>query len=114
MRSHEFKPMPDGKGGQKEYWSQPLYRLLITSIQGCKIAEEVTQFAANKSSDAAKQYLANLTKEGYSQKLYATFTGLTQLANEDAYCLMVNSKTHAWTTIYPSLILKLLKHQAHT
>ena len=97
MRSHEFKPMPDGKGGQKEYWSQPLYRLLITSIQGCKIAEEVTQFAANKSSDAAKQYLANLTKEGYSQKLYATFTGLTQLANEDAYCLMVNSKTHAWT-----------------
>ncbi|MEY3220413.1 MAG: hypothetical protein RIT27_1770 [Pseudomonadota bacterium] len=97
MRDHEFKPMPDGKGGTKEYWSKPLYRLLITSIRGCQIAEEITQFATNKSSDAAKQYLANLNKEGYQQKLYATFSGLTELPNEDAYCLMVDSETHAWT-----------------
>ncbi|WP_297922683.1 ribonucleoside-diphosphate reductase subunit alpha, partial [uncultured Agitococcus sp.] len=97
MRDHELKSMPDGKGGQKEYWSKPLYRLLITSIQGCKIAEEVTQFAASKSSEAAKQYLANLSKQGYQQKLYATFTGLIELPHEDAYCLMVDSDTHAWT-----------------
>jgi ribonucleoside-diphosphate reductase alpha chain len=97
MRDHEFKPMPDGKGSTKEYWSKPLYRLLITSIRGCQIAEEITQFATNKSSDAAKQYLANLNKGGYQQKLYATFTGLTELPNEDAYCLTVDSETHAWT-----------------
>ena len=97
MRDHELKVMPDGKGGQQEYWSKPLYRLLITSIQGCQIAEQVTQFAAHKASDAAQQYLANLSKQGYQQKLYATFTGLKQLPNEDAYCLMVDSDTHAWT-----------------
>lgn len=97
MRGHELKPMPDGKGGQKAYWSKPLYRLLITSIRGCQIAESVTQFAAHKNSEAAQQYLANLQKTGYSQKLYATFTDLTELPNEDAYCLTVNSETHAWT-----------------
>jgi len=41
--------------------------------------------------------LDNLQKEGYAQKLCATFTGLTELPNEDAYCLMVESDTHAWT-----------------
>lgn len=97
MRDHELKPMPDGKGGKKEYWSKPLYRLLITSIKGCQIAESITQLASNKTSAAAKQYLNNLQKDGYSQKLYATFTGLTELPNEDAYCLMVESETHAWT-----------------
>ncbi|EIJ41166.1 ribonucleotide reductase, alpha subunit [Beggiatoa alba B18LD] len=97
MRGHELHPMPDGKGGHKEYWSKPLYRLLITSIKGCQIAESITQLASNKSSLAAKQYLDNLQKKGYSQKLYATFTELTKLPNEDAYCLTVDSDTHAWT-----------------
>ncbi|WP_353569835.1 ribonucleoside-diphosphate reductase subunit alpha [Candidatus Albibeggiatoa sp. nov. BB20] len=97
MRGHELKPMPDGKGGTKEYWSKPLYRLLITSIKGCQIAESITQLAAHKSSEAAQKYLTNLQKEGYSQKLYATFIDLTELPNEDAYCLTVDSETHAWT-----------------
>ncbi len=97
MRGHELKDMPDGRGGQKAYWSKPLYRLLITSIQGCQIAEAVTQLAAMRPSDAAKRYLENLQKAGYQQKLYATFTGLTPLPNEDAYCLSVDSDTHAWT-----------------
>ncbi len=97
MRDHEYKSMPNGKGGQQHYWSKPLYRLLITSIQGCRIAEEITQLATHKTSASAAQFLKNLEKAGYRQKLYATFTGLTQLPNEDAYCLMVDSETHAWT-----------------
>jgi len=97
MRGHELHPMPDGKGGRKEYWSQPLYRLLITSIKGCRIAEEVTHLAASRKSEAAQRYLENLKKEGHEQKLHATFTGLTDLPNEDAYCLTVDSDTHAWT-----------------
>jgi ribonucleoside-diphosphate reductase alpha chain len=97
MRGHEEHELPDGKGGQKTYWSKPLYRLLITSIQGCRIAESVTQLAASRKSDAAAQYLRNLQKTGYQQKLHATFKGLVELPNEDAYCLSVNSETHAWT-----------------
>ncbi|CAG1022042.1 partial ribonucleoside-diphosphate reductase alpha chain, partial [Methylococcales bacterium] len=97
MRGHELHDMPDGKGSRKAYWSQPLYRLLITSIKGCQIAESITGLAASRKSEAALRYLDNLKKDGYLQKLYATFTGLTQLPNEDAYCLMVESDTHAWT-----------------
>ncbi len=97
MRGHEAHEMPDGRGGKKEYWSRPLYRLLITSIQGCRIAEEVTGLGASRKSDAAQRYLESLKKEGYAQKLHATFTGLTELPNEDAYCLTVDSDTHAWT-----------------
>jgi ribonucleoside-diphosphate reductase alpha chain len=97
MRGHEEHQLPDGKGGKKAYWSQPLYRLLITSIRGCRIAESVTGLGATRKSPAAAKYLENLTKAGYEQKLHATFTGLTQLPNEDAYCLTVDSDTHAWT-----------------
>jgi ribonucleoside-diphosphate reductase alpha chain len=97
MRGHEQHDMPDGKGGKKAYWSQPLYRLLITSIRGCRIAEEITGLGKTRKSDAARRFLENLKKEGYEQKLHATFTGLTPLPNEDAYCLTVDSDTHAWT-----------------
>ncbi|HXN15693.1 MAG TPA: LAGLIDADG family homing endonuclease, partial [Usitatibacter sp.] len=97
MRGHEQHEMPDGMGGKKAYWCKPLYRLLITSIRGCRIAEEVTRLGAFRKSAAAQRYLENLQKDGYQQKLHATFKGLTPLANEDAYCLAVESDTHAWT-----------------
>ncbi|MBK1720162.1 ribonucleoside-diphosphate reductase subunit alpha [Thiocystis violacea] len=97
MRERELKPMPDGHGGTKEYWSNPLYRLLITSVKGCRIAEEVTQLAANKETDAAAYHLRNIEKPGYAQKLWANFTRCVELPNEDAYCLTVDSETHAWT-----------------
>jgi ribonucleoside-diphosphate reductase alpha chain len=97
MRERELKPMPDGHGGSKEYWSNPLYRLLITSVKGCRIAEEITHLAANKKSDAAAHYLRNIEKPGYAQKLWATFVRCVELPNEDAYCLTVESETHAWT-----------------
>jgi ribonucleotide reductase alpha subunit len=97
MRGHEFKALPDGRGGTKEYWSKPLYRLLITSVKGCRIAEDVTGLAAHKGTDVAAQHLQNITKPGYAQKLWATFTHRTELPNEDAYCLTVDSETHAWT-----------------
>ncbi|MBX9936753.1 MAG: hypothetical protein K2Y10_09185, partial [Burkholderiaceae bacterium] len=97
MRGHEEHLLPDGQGGRKAYWSKPLYRLLITSIQGCRIAEAVTGLAAHRGSEAAQRYLSNLDKPGYAQKMYATFTGLVPLPNEDAYCLSVDSETHAWT-----------------
>ncbi|MEY5097707.1 MAG: hypothetical protein RJA36_426 [Pseudomonadota bacterium] len=97
MRSHEEHELPDGRGGKKAYWSKPLYRLLITSIQGCRIAESVTQLAASRTSEASTRFLENLKKDGYTQKLHATFKGLVNLPNEDAYCLSVDSETHAWT-----------------
>lgn len=84
-----------GTGGV--YGTQPSWRLLITSIQGCKIAQDVTLLATFRKGDTADKFMERIQKEGYSQKMYTTFTGLTQLPNEDAYCLTVESDTHAWT-----------------
>ncbi len=112
MRERELKPMPDGHGGTKEYWSNSLYRLLITSVKGCRIAEEVTQLATNKKSDAAAHHLRNIEKPGYAQKLWATFTRCVELPNEDAYCLTVDSETHAWTV--NGLVTKNTEITLHT
>ena len=112
MRDGQSQMLPDGQGGVGRYWSRPLYRLLITSIQGCRIAEAVTGLAASKRSEAARHFLRNIQKDGYRQKLHATFTGLKQLPNEDAYCLTVDSPTHAWTV--NGLITKNTEITLHT
>lgn len=83
------------RGG--EYVCKPLWRLLITSIQGCKIAQQVTRLGDFRFGETVNSFMMKLNKKGYAQKLFATFTGLTQLPNEDAYCLEVDSETHAWT-----------------
>lgn len=80
-----------------EYECQPCWRLLITSVQGCKIAERVTMLGKFRTGDSANTFVNNLKKKGYTQKLYATFAGLTEIPNEDAYCLTVDSESHAWT-----------------
>jgi len=84
-----------GKGGT--YQTQPTWRLQINSIQGCKIAQRVTRLGDFRDGETADNFRDRLTRKGYRQKFYATFTGLTQLPNEDAYCLQVDSDTHAWT-----------------
>ncbi len=85
--------LPDGRGGQKLYPVQACYRLIITSIRGCQIAEAVTQFGSHRGLE---NYLSNLEKQGYQQKFYATFTGLTPCEDEDVYCLTVDTPEHAW------------------
>ena len=94
MRDHVQQLLPDGKGGQKLFDCKPLYRLLVTSIQGCKVVNEVTRIGYyRKHAD----FLKNLSKLGYQQKMYATFKCLEKLSNEDAYCLIVDSEEHSWT-----------------
>jgi len=89
--------MRDFGDGYGEYECKTVWRLLITSIQGCQIAERVTMLGKYRTGDGADTFVSNLSKKGYKQKLYATFTDLTELPNEDAYCLTVDSETHAWT-----------------
>lgn len=100
LRDEGTRLMPDGKGGHKEYDCKPVYRLLCTSIKACKTLETFTSLAALRAScgsDSAKVLLSTLaSKEGYAQKLTATFTHLEPMPNEDAYCLTVDSDTHAW------------------
>jgi ribonucleoside-diphosphate reductase alpha chain len=94
MREAGENLLPDGKGGHKLYSVQKLYRLLITSVPACKLLEEATHLGKERNH---LQYLHNLqTKEGYTQKMHATFSHLEPLPNEDAYCLQVDSEEHLW------------------
>jgi ribonucleoside-diphosphate reductase alpha chain len=86
--------MPDGKGGEASYFCQDSWRLLITSIKGCKILESITGIGEARGNEL---YLSRLQKEGYAQKMTARFSHLEKLPNEDAYCLRVDSSDHAWT-----------------
>jgi ribonucleotide reductase alpha subunit len=79
------------------YETRPVWRLLITSIRGCQIADGVTGLSSNREGSVVELFKERLSKKGYAQKMYTTFTGLTKLPNEDAYCLTVDSDTHAWT-----------------
>lgn len=94
MRGEEIHMLPDGKGGKAPYTSKPLYRLLATSVKACQIIQKVTQIGNYRKHS---QFLLNIQKEGYKQKLYATFKELVTLPKEDAYCLIVDSEEHSWT-----------------
>jgi ribonucleoside-diphosphate reductase alpha chain len=94
MRDAGLTELPDGRGGSAEFWQRELWRLMVTSIQGCRIMENITGLGALRGN---ARYLANLEKPGYVQKLHATFEGLEQLPNEDAFCLQVFTDEHSWT-----------------
>ena len=94
MKPAGTNTLPDGNGGNAEYNCKAVYRLMVTSIQGCKLLEEITSIGYHRNN---AKYLSNLTKDGYKQKLHATFSHLEELPNEDAYCLTVESEDHAWT-----------------
>ena len=94
MRDAGMAELPDGLGGTREYWQAELFRLHVTSIQGCRILENLTGIGALRRNS---RFLSNLEKAGYAQKLHATFTALEQLPNEDAFCLQVFTDEHSWT-----------------
>ncbi len=94
MRDAGVCDFPDGRGGRREDWQSELWRLMVTSIRGCRILEELTGIGFFRGNSG---YLDNLKKAGYAQKMHATFESLEPLPNEDAYCLQVFTEEHSWT-----------------
>jgi ribonucleoside-diphosphate reductase alpha chain len=94
MRDAGFADLPDGHGGTREYMQSELWRLMVMSVRGCRILENLTGIGALRAN---ARYLSNLEKHGYVQKFHATFEGLEQLPNEDAFCLQVFTDEHSWT-----------------
>lgn len=78
------------------YDTKEIYRLMITSIRCCKIAESIVRMQDVRDTDAVASMLENIKKPGYKVKYEATFTELIRLPNEDAYCLNVESPKHDW------------------
>ena len=76
---------------EKDYWRHALYRLIVSSREG---HDQAAQVLACDASELPPNPEAALYP---TQRGYATFSGLTELPSEDAYCLTVDSDTHAWT-----------------
>lgn len=109
MADEGSRELPDGKGGKKFYDCQDSWRLLITSIKGCRLFHENTGLGFISYHT---QFLENIEKDGYKQKLYCTFSHLQTLPNEDAYCVQVDSLEHSWTV--NGLITKNTEITLHT
>ena len=77
----------------RAYWRHALFRLIVSSSEGHAIAASVLHVdeEAFPLNHGDSPYMSD------KQRGYATFTRLSPLPNEDAYCLMVDSPTHAWT-----------------
>lgn len=65
------------------------YTLVTTSDYACFIIEEQTLMA----NETPEEHYESHKRSGN----FATFSHLTKLPNEDAYCLTVDSSVHAWT-----------------
>lgn len=89
MNNERSVSFPNG-----EYQCKKCYRLMSMSIRSSKILNDITKIGYYRDS---AQLIENLKKDGYKQKMYATFTGLEKLPNEDAYCLTVYNDDHLWT-----------------
>ena len=94
MRDAGLADFPDGQGGTREYYQAELWRLMVTSIRGCRIVENLTGIGAMRGN---AKFLSHLEKPGYVQKMHATFEGLEPMPNEDAFCLQVFTDEHSWT-----------------
>lgn len=94
MREECDKLMPDGKGGEKEYHCQTMYRLMITSIRSSQKLERMARIGETRNHQV---FLKNIQKAGYKEKYWAVVESVTQLEPEDVYCLMVDANDRAWT-----------------
>lgn len=93
MDEEGWRQLPDGKGGYKNYWCKAKYRLMHTSIKSSKIAETSTGIGVQRGN---KVFLENIQKQGYVQKMWATFEGLEDAGEGPAYCPTVPTADHLW------------------
>jgi len=94
MDDEGWRKLPDGKGEYNKYYCNSKYRLHCTSVRACQILNDITQLG--KYRDNIK-FLHNLTKDGYEQKMYATFTAFEKLNDQNAYCISMDNDDHLWT-----------------
>lgn len=96
MRDASERLLPDGNGGSKLYPCAAVYRLQVTSTEMCAKLECLIGLGEARNNS---KFLELVSKTSFrtKPKYQATFTGLEVLPNEDAYCLTVDSKDHAWT-----------------
>lgn len=94
MDDEGWRKLPNGKGGYKKYFCNAKYRLFATSIKACTLLNKITKLNSYRKN---KGFADKLTKDGYPQKMHATYVGFETLKNQPAYCISMNNEDHLWT-----------------
>ena len=93
-RNERMASMPDGRGGMKEYTTQPNYEVIIGKDNVRRFADEIGFL--NESKNARLRDAAEAYKKGfYKERFLATFDRLDPLGEEAVYDL-TEPMTHSF------------------
>jgi ribonucleoside-diphosphate reductase alpha chain len=92
-RASGYRPMPDGKGGYKEYLAQADYELLIDKINRDRFLEEIGFIDSKKQSKAADFVSAKLRRSN-SETFQTTIISVSDAGTADVYDL-TEPQTHS-------------------
>ncbi len=90
----KFKLMPDGKGGQKEYWCQAVHTLAL-SKQNLIVFRDEIGFMLQYKQDNLESYLDSLVHGPHKEKFLARFESLTPDGEEEVFDTTVD-QTHTY------------------
>lgn len=93
-REERMAPLPDGRGGQKEYETKANYDLVIGKDNVQRFAEDVGFLSGHKSVKLSR-VSENYVKGFYAEKFYARFERLEPLGEEAVYDL-TEPMTHSF------------------
>ena len=80
----DFRPMPDGKGGSKEYFCQAMNELII-SRTSMKLFHERVGFKEPKKAQRLGSFFENQKRGTYQDTYKATFESLEFLGQEEVF-----------------------------
>ena len=89
-----YRPMPDGRGGVKEYFHQPQHDLAISKTNLIRFADEIGFLTEAKQGKLA-DYLSRMTRGPYSETFLATVKAVEPDGRETVYDLQ-QPDTHSF------------------
>lgn len=83
-----LRPMPDGKGGVKDYFCKATWRIVIGNKNDAQTFEENTGFLARKGVHLEARRFRDNTRK------VSEIVSVEYVGEQDVYCLKVDSKDH--------------------
>lgn len=85
-----FRPLPDGKGSNKEYFCKSSWRLIVGNKNDALEIEKHTGFLSRKGQFIEDRTYRDNTKKHYKIK------SITRVEDQDVFCVTVDSEEHLW------------------
>ena len=83
-RDEGYRLLPDGKGGEKEYWCKSLHELVITKESILTYVKRIGFSDENKSTKL-KETLSGYKRDSYKTNFVATIKSIDKIGEKDVY-----------------------------